>query len=330
MRLTLCVRYFTMVQPCLKSSCRSSRLLFPTGIVAEWWGYAFPRHVHTTFVIEVVEAGVDSFRAFGREYFASAGDVIVLPPMMPHDGRRASEETLRYRTFYPSAQLVESVARGRGESSAEAFELEGIRLASPVIQDVSLAAKLVTAHRALEGVESGDAHGLLCEALEHLVSQYGVRRGDEVVPNRLRGRTTGSRDANSARNQSVAGAYGFAAGAARDRCDELDRLSSARAVLLDQLMENVPVSELASVAGMSESHFARRFCDAFGIAPHEMRMSLRIEEAMLRIQSGVSLAAAATCCGFSDQAHLTRKFKRLTGITPGKFRSSRNVQYARG
>lgn len=268
----------------------------PTGIVAEWWEYVFPRHVHTTFVIEVVEAGVDSFRAFGREYFASAGDVIVLPPMMPHDGRRASEETLRYRTFYPSAQLVESVARGRGESLTGAFELEGIRFASPVIRDASLAAKLVQAHRALEGVESGDAQGLLCEALDHLVSQYGLHGGSTAY----------------------------------DRCDELDRLSSARSVLLDQLMENVPVAELASVAGMSESHFARRFCDAFGIAPHEMRMSLRIEEAMMRIQSGTALAAAATCCGFSDQAHLTRKFKRLTGITPGKFRSSRNVQYARG
>ena len=37
--------------------------------------------------------------------------------------------------------------------------------------------------------------------------------------------------------------------------------------------------------------------------------------------TGASLAAVATETGFADQAHLTRVFKRETGLTPAVFRS---------
>jgi len=44
--------------------------------------------------------------------------------------------------------------------------------------------------------------------------------------------------------------------------------------------------------------------------------------------SQVPLADAAIASGFSDQAHLTRWYKRIYGVTPGKYAAAcNNVQY---
>jgi AraC family transcriptional regulator len=37
---------------------------------------------------------------------------------------------------------------------------------------------------------------------------------------------------------------------------------------------------------------------------------------------GASIADVALQCGFSHQEHLTRMFRRFTGVTPGRYRAS--------
>ena len=39
-------------------------------------------------------------------------------------------------------------------------------------------------------------------------------------------------------------------------------------------------------------------------------------------KKGISLCEIAYECGFADQSHFTRVFKRRVGVTPGVFRSS--------
>jgi AraC family transcriptional regulator len=96
----------------------------------------------------------------------------------------------------------------------------------------------------------------------------------------------------------------------------------AKAMIEKHLSERLPIAEIASAVRLSSSHFARAFKRSIGCPPHRYMLIRRIEHAKERMQTGEeSLAQIALSCGFSDQAHFTRCFKRCEGETPtGWFR----------
>ena len=75
-------------------------------ITATYHAHAFPRHMHDTFVIELVEGGVDEFVCGGNVYRAPAGSIILINTKEVHTGRSVGPEPLRYRSSYPSASLL--------------------------------------------------------------------------------------------------------------------------------------------------------------------------------------------------------------------------------
>ena len=92
-----------------------------------------------------------------------------------------------------------------------------------------------------------------------------------------------------------------------------------RAYLDDHLFEPVTIAAAAETLGVGPTHLARGFTSAFGIPPHAYVVTRRLEAARERILAGQELADVATEVGFFDQAHLTRRFKRFLGVTPGRF-----------
>jgi AraC-like DNA-binding protein len=92
-----------------------------------------------------------------------------------------------------------------------------------------------------------------------------------------------------------------------------------RAYLDAHLFEPVTIAAAAETLGIGPTHLARGFTSTFGIAPHAYVVSRRLEVARDRILAGQPLADVATDVGFFDQAHLTRRFKRFLGVTPGRF-----------
>ncbi len=89
------------------------------------------------------------------------------------------------------------------------------------------------------------------------------------------------------------------------------------------LSEDLAVETLANEACLSQFHFARAFKAATGTAPHRYITDRRIERAKALISGGrLPLPEIADMCGFSSQAHFTRWFKRIVGITPGKYRAA--------
>jgi AraC-like DNA-binding protein len=92
-----------------------------------------------------------------------------------------------------------------------------------------------------------------------------------------------------------------------------------RAYLDAHLFEPVTISAIAETLGVGPTQLARVFTTAFGIAPHAYVVTRRLEVARDRILAGQPLADVATEVGFFDQAHLTRRFKRFLGVTPGRF-----------
>ena len=91
------------------------------------------------------------------------------------------------------------------------------------------------------------------------------------------------------------------------------------------LGDEITLTELAQVAGMSTFHFARMFARTVGLQPHRYVSRLRLERAMAEIAAGkLSLFQIALSAGFSSQESFTRAFRRSTGLTPGQYRRLRS------
>ncbi|MEM8875833.1 MAG: AraC family transcriptional regulator [Planctomycetota bacterium] len=91
-----------------------------------------------------------------------------------------------------------------------------------------------------------------------------------------------------------------------------------------RLGSGVSLDELAEVAGVNQLHFGRLFKQATGEPPYAYMTRLRVEEAqrLLRTHPEWTIAAIANTCGFSDQSHLSRHFKRIVGTTPANWRKA--------
>ena len=84
----------------------------------------------------------------------------------------------------------------------------------------------------------------------------------------------------------------------------------------------VPVSALAAETGWSRRHLQSRFSTQIGIGPRTAGRVLRFSRASGLVSgSRVPLAEIAATCGYVDQAHLSREFRALAGVTPGGFRA---------
>jgi AraC-like DNA-binding protein/mannose-6-phosphate isomerase-like protein (cupin superfamily) len=82
------------------------------------------------------------------------------------------------------------------------------------------------------------------------------------------------------------------------------------------------VDDLAREAGTSRTVLAERFNAVMGQAPIEYVTSWRMQLAAERIRNGNdSLAAIAADVGYESEAAFNRAFKRVTGVTPGRWRN---------
>jgi len=88
--------------------------------------------------------------------------------------------------------------------------------------------------------------------------------------------------------------------------------------------QTITIVDLSRAARSSASHFSRSFRKTFGQPPHAYLMAWRIQRAReMMLTSDMPLTEIALSCGFSDQAHLTRLFRRAIGESPAAWRRER-------
>ncbi|HTD73071.1 MAG TPA: AraC family transcriptional regulator [Steroidobacteraceae bacterium] len=81
------------------------------------------------------------------------------------------------------------------------------------------------------------------------------------------------------------------------------------------------VEELASAVAMSRTTFAERFKALVGMPPLKYLTDWRISLASAALREGKSLSSIAASVGYGSDAAFNSAFKRLTGQSPGRYRS---------
>ena len=95
-----------------------------------------------------------------------------------------------------------------------------------------------------------------------------------------------------------------------------------REFIHEHLQENMSLDDLAGSVGLSRYHFARRFRQSTGTTPHEFVLQQRIDRAKTLLhRTNTALLDIASVCGFADQSHMTREFRKRVNVTPGRYRA---------
>jgi len=91
----------------------------------------------------------------------------------------------------------------------------------------------------------------------------------------------------------------------------------------DRLGENLSLNDLAESVGLSPFHFSRQFKSEFGVAPYAYVIRKRVAKAQeILLQGKTALKVVALECGFSDQSHLCRTFRKVVGVTPLEYQNN--------
>jgi len=95
--------------------------------------------------------------------------------------------------------------------------------------------------------------------------------------------------------------------------------------LIDAGLESrTEITQLAAHVKLSHSHFSRAFKVLFGRTPKRFILERRIERALdLMLATDNRLCDIALACGFADQAHFSRVFRRVIGLAPNAWRRGR-------
>jgi AraC-like DNA-binding protein len=92
----------------------------------------------------------------------------------------------------------------------------------------------------------------------------------------------------------------------------------------------IGVSALAASLGVGARRLERRFDEAVGISPKTFARVARFRRVLAQVRDGApangpSWARIAHAAGYADQAHFTREFRRLAGITPTGWAAERGA-----
>jgi AraC-like DNA-binding protein len=243
--------------------------------------FAFRPHAHEEFFIALTDAGLATPVYRGDRHVIGPGDLIVLNPEEAHAGGPPGRGSWTYRALYPGRDLMRRILAEFPAGPPALPEFGG-----DVVRDPQVAARLRRFHRlsASPGSSSLEREACLAEALAGLVGRH----------------------ATPARAPRSAGA-------------ERRAVRLSREYLEEHAGENVTLAALARCAGLSPFHLCRVFRKATGMTAHDYQTQVRVRRARSLLRAGLPITVVAAEAGFYDQAHLNRHFKRVVGVTPGRY-----------
>ncbi|WP_130802888.1 AraC family transcriptional regulator [Acinetobacter ihumii] len=243
----------------------------------------FSKHVHEGYCIGVIEDGAQSFFRTGELHVAPKGDIILVNADEIHTGSSAVESGWRYRAIYPTPEMLT-------EMGGDIFvKHQGAPwFPQAVVRDEGLAQQLCLLFDLLEQKDNFLLkETMYLSTLTYLMSRYGQSQRDLVqLP------------------------------------EAQKKVLMIKELLASSPEKNYSLTELANLAGLSSWHFLRQFKKYVGLPPHGWLIQVRLQLARQMLKNGHSILAVSLTCGFSDQSHFNRHFKKAMGVTPAQYVSS--------
>jgi AraC-like DNA-binding protein len=246
---------------------------------AHYVNHYFAPHTHDTFAIGVFERGAARVRCEATPITVGVDDVLAINPGAVHSAGPASAEGWEYRAIYPSLELVDAVMEESGHRGPRYF-------AHPRIADRALASDVRRLMTELSRHRTPLALETLAVGVIHRLWSHASR--DERRP------------AAPPRRASAG-------------------LERARECMDAAPSEAPTLAQLAAEAHMSRYHFIRAFTERYGLTPYAYFLERRVERARRLLDRGERPVDVAMRCGFADQSHMIRHFKRIVGVTPGEY-----------
>jgi len=245
--------------------------------------HVYAPHTHDTYVIGIITEAAETFRYRGAKHIAKAGQVLALNPDELHDGQPVNE-TYAYRMMYPTPEVL-----SREMEDLAGGPLPPTYFPTAIIDDPVLARQMLTLHRVLErGGDRLEAESTFLAAMTQLALRHGEQRPQI--------RRVGNESAPIRRVREYL-----------DAC----------------FSDDVDLGTLSAIAGLSRFHLIRSFRKELSTTPHAYLTDRRVTHARKLLHAGESLSETALLCGFYDQSHFSRIFKKRVGVSPGAYRSNR-------
>jgi AraC-like DNA-binding protein len=243
----------------------------------------------------------------------------------------------RFITHRYSRHAHATYTIGLIESGVEEFDHAGSLLRAATGQVAILNPEVVHTGRA--GVPEGWRYRVLYPAVDvvrDVAAELGAPNGTPFFPSTVvddpaAARLLRSVHASAARGDALASSSALRTAlaavlrrhAARMPAGPEDTTPAAVRTARDLLHERLTcpptLEELATTVGTGPFTLLRAFRAAYGLPPHAYLTNLRVLRARQLLDTGLRPAQVATLVGFSDQAHLTRHFKRIVGVPPGAY-----------
>ncbi|WOE31670.1 MULTISPECIES: AraC family transcriptional regulator [unclassified Acinetobacter] len=240
----------------------------------------FSKHTHEGYCIGVIEEGAQSFLRTTGQYIAPKGDIILVNADEVHTGSSAVETGWCYRAIYPTPEMLQQI-------SLDFFDQHGVIPWFPqaVIHDQGLSTQL----RLLFDVMTQPNNVLFKQSLYistmALLLQRHANIRRELKP------------LSSIENKII----------------------QVKELLLVEPEKEHSLASLAQYVNLSQWHLLRQFKHSTGLPPHAWLIQIRLRKALKLLKQGQDIALTAQLCGFSDQSHFNRHFKRAIGCTPTQY-----------
>jgi AraC family transcriptional regulator len=152
-----------------------------------------------------------------------------------------------------------------------------------------------------------------------LVYDQRITRCAVLLADECDGRTEGIQIYGESLTTALLAALFKSQGTSKSFLSGLTRWQLRRTIeyIQEHKFQDIRLSDLASLVGLSSSQFARSFKVSTGSPPHRWILEARVKRAQeLMSQQRKPIAVVSTLTGFADQSHFTKAFRRVTGVTP--------------
>jgi AraC-like DNA-binding protein len=250
-------------------------------LIGRYRQFTFAPHAHDRYLFALIAKGALEIIEPRRSATAAAGQVVLYGHDQVHWGRSAHREGWSILSIYLPPSYVDQAAQELGAPLGGTIGFPNI-----VNDDQQLARRIAMLCSPVEAASGALAtESKLLAVLGDVLTRHADRRVKRPAVGR-----------------------------------ESRRTRIAREFIDHNYASNVSLRELSALSGVGRYWLIKAFKAAYGVPPHAYLTSVRVRQAQRLLRDGMEIAEAAVACGFADQSHLSRSFKRSTALTPGRFK----------